>query len=178
MNNSLHQARRTGAFALSAVCTCLTLATGDAGASSHREAPFIAMQPSVDGTDLYFFRSYETGRQGYVTVMANYIPFQDPQGGPNFYQFNPNALYQIHFDNNGDAKEDVTFQFTFKSTSKGETLPVGGKNTEIPLIDSGPISAVNAPTGSMRGAAALRASVSAKVSKVPPSNIDAGTTTR
>lgn len=150
MDNSLHQARRTGAFALSAVCACLTLAAGNAGASSHREAPFIAMQPSVDGTDLYFFRSYETGRQGYVTVMADYIPFQDPQGGPNFYQFNPNALYQIHFDNNGDAKEDVTFQFTFKSTSKGETLPSGGKNTEIPLIDSGPISAVNAPTINVR----------------------------
>ena len=150
MNQSLHQARRTGAFALTAVCACLMLAAGDAGASSHREAPFIATQPSVDGTDLYFFRSYETGRQDYVTVMADYIPFQDPQGGPNFYQFNQNALYQIHFDNNGDAKEDVTFQFTFKSTSKGETLPSGGKNTEIPLIDSGVINAVNAPTINVR----------------------------
>ena len=150
MNNSLHQARRTGAFALSAVCAALTFAAGDAGASSHREAPFIATQPSVDGTDLYLFRSYETGRAGYVTVMADYIPFQDPQGGPNFYQFNPNALYQIHFDNNGDAKEDVTFQFTFKSSSKGETLPVGGKNTEIPLIDSGTINAVNAPAINVR----------------------------
>ena len=150
MNQSLHQARRTGAFALSAVCACLTLAAGPARASSHREAPFIATQPSVDGTDLYLFRSYETGRQGYITVMANYIPFQDPQGGPNFYQFNPNALYQIHFDNNGDAKEDVTFQFSFKSTSKGETLAVGGKNTEIPLIDSGPISAVNSPAINVR----------------------------
>src|SRR4051812_39559964 len=75
MNKSLHQARRTGAFALSAVCAGLTLTVGDAGASSHREAPFIAMQPSVDGTDLYLFRSYETGRQGFVTVMADYIPF-------------------------------------------------------------------------------------------------------
>ena len=150
MNQSLHQAQRTCAFALSAICACLTFAAGDAGASSHREAPFIATQPSVDGTDLYFFRSYETGRQGYVTVMANYIPFQDPQGGPNFYQFNQNALYQIHFDNNGDAKEDVTFQFAFKSTSKGETLPAGGKNTEIPLIDSGVINGVNAPTINVR----------------------------
>ena len=104
MNQSLHQARLSGAFALSAVCACLTLTAGDAGASSHREAPFIATQPSVDGTDLYMFRSYETGRQGYVTIMANYIPFQDPQGGPNFYQFNPNALYEIHIDNNGDGQ--------------------------------------------------------------------------
>ena len=136
MNQSLHNVRSTGAFALSAVCACLMLGTGDAGASSHREAPFIATQPSVDGTDLYLFRSYETGRQGYVTVMADYIPFQDPQGGPNFYQFNQNALYQIHFDNNGDAKEDVTFQFTFKSTSKGETLPVAGATTFDKPIDN------------------------------------------
>jgi hypothetical protein len=53
-------------------------------ASSHREAPFIAGQQKVDGTDLYLFRSYEPGRANFVTVMANYMPFQDPQGGPNF----------------------------------------------------------------------------------------------
>jgi hypothetical protein len=55
-------------------------------ASSHREAPTIAGLPRVDGTDLYMFRSYEPGRQGYVTLIANYIPLQDPAGGPNFYQ--------------------------------------------------------------------------------------------
>src|ERR1700761_7612120 len=52
-------------------------------ASSHREAPNIAGAPRVDGTDVYLFRSYEVGRQGFVTVLANYIPFQDPAGGPN-----------------------------------------------------------------------------------------------
>ena len=138
------------AFRLSAIFASLSLISMVAGASSHREAPFIAMQPSVDGTDFYMFRSYETGRQDYVTVLADYIPFQDPQGGPNFYQFNPNALYEIHFDNVGDAKEHITFQFAFKSTSKGETLPSGGKATEIPLIDSGPISGVNPATLNVR----------------------------
>ena len=68
------------------------------------------------------FRSYASGRQDYVTLIANYIPFQDPQGGPNFYQFDPNALYEIHIDNNGDAKEDITFQFRFKNTSKDTAL--------------------------------------------------------
>ena len=87
-------------------------------ASSHREAPNIAMNPTVDATDLYMFRSYETGRAGFVTILANYIPFQDPQGGPNFYQFNPNALYEIHIDNTGAGKEALTFQFRFTSTSK------------------------------------------------------------
>ena len=54
-------------------------------ASSHREAPSIAGSSRVDGTDFYMFRSYEPGRSSYVTFLANYIPFQDPQGGPNFY---------------------------------------------------------------------------------------------
>jgi hypothetical protein len=69
------------------------------------------------------------------------MPFQDPQGGPNFYMFDPNALYEIHIDNNGDAVEDITFQFRFKNTSKGTALTVGGKQVKIPLINSGPISA-------------------------------------
>ena len=121
----------------------LAAATALAFASSHREAPFIAMQPSVDATDLFMFRSYESGRQDYVTVIANYIPFQDPQGGPNFYQFNPNALYEIHFDNNGDAKSDLTFQFRFKNTSKATALTIGGKQVKIPLIYSNQIEGVN-----------------------------------
>lgn len=114
-----------------------------AGASSHREGPFISNQPKVDGTDLYMFRSYEPGRQDYVTLIANYIPFQDPQGGPNFYQFDRNGLYEIHVDNVGDAKEHLTFQFRFKNSSKQQALNVGGKQVKIPLINSGVISAVN-----------------------------------
>lgn len=114
-----------------------------AGASSHREGPFISNQPKVDGTDLYMFRSYEPGRQDYVTLIANYIPFQDPQGGPNFYQFDRNGLYEIHVDNVGDAKEHLTFQFRFKNSSKQQALNVGGKQVKIPLINSGIISAVN-----------------------------------
>lgn len=112
-------------------------------ASSHREAPFIAGQQKVDGTDFYLFRSYEPGRSGFVTVMANYMPFQDPQGGPNFNQYDPNALYEIHFDNVGDGKEHITFQFRFANTSKKTALTVGGKSVLIPLINSGPITGVN-----------------------------------
>nr|WP_217344064.1 DUF4331 domain-containing protein [Noviherbaspirillum sp. L7-7A]MBV0878169.1 DUF4331 domain-containing protein [Noviherbaspirillum sp. L7-7A] len=114
-----------------------------AAASSHREGPYITGAPKVDGTDFYMFRSYESGRQDYVTLLANYIPFQDPQGGPNFNQFDPNALYEIHIDNNGDAKEDITFQFRFKSTSKRTALPVGDKQVLIPLINSGPVDGIN-----------------------------------
>ena len=112
-------------------------------ASSHREAPFISGQPKVDGTDLYMFRSYETGRQNFVTVLANYQPFQDPQGGPNFAMFDPDALYEIHIDNNGDAVEDLSFQFRFKNTSKATALNIGGKQVKIPLINSDTITGVN-----------------------------------
>ena len=112
-------------------------------ASSHREAPFISGQPKVDGTDLYMFRSYETGRANFVTILANYQPFQDPQGGPNFAMFDPDALYEIHIDNNGDGVEDLSFQFRFKNTSKATSLNIGGKQVKIPLINSDTIAGVN-----------------------------------
>ncbi|GAC1415689.1 MAG: DUF4331 domain-containing protein [Burkholderiaceae bacterium] len=136
--------QRYAQFALTVVAgAVLTLTAAPSFASSHREAPFLTGNPKVDGTDLYFFRSYAPGRQDYATVIADYMPFQDPQGGPNFYQFDPNALYEIHFDNVGDGKEHLTFQFRFKSTSKKTALTVGGKQVLIPLINSGPISGVN-----------------------------------
>ena len=132
------------AVAASGIGLSLALLAGPAAfASSHREAPFISGQAQVDATDLYMFRSYETGRQDFVTILANYQPFQDPQGGPNFYMFNPNALYEIHIDNKGGGVEDISFQFRFKNTSKATALTVGGKQVKIPLINSGPISGVN-----------------------------------
>ena len=87
-------------------------------ASSHREAPFITTRPKVDGTDFYMFNSYETGRAGFVTLIANYQPLQDPQGGPNYFTMDPKALYEIHIDNNGDGDEDLTFQFRFTTVDQ------------------------------------------------------------
>ena len=136
--------------ALTAVAAAAIGLLPSAMASSHREAPFIVQNPQVDGTDLYMFRSYETGRAGFVTILANYIPFQDPQGGPNFYMFNPDALYEIHIDNTGAGTEALTFQFQFQNTSKMTALNVGGKQVKIPLIDSGPISGVNPATLNVR----------------------------
>jgi hypothetical protein len=111
-----------------------------AQASSHREAPFITTVPKVDATDLYLFNSYEPGREGYVTMIANYLPLQAPYGGPNYFQMDPNALYEIHVDNDGDAKEDLSFQFRFKNKLNGVTLPIGGKDVAIPLIQAGQVS--------------------------------------
>ena len=133
--------RAIGAMGLG--LTAALVAMPSAHASSHREAPFISGHPQVDATDLYMFRSYETGRQNFVTILANYSPFQDPQGGPNFYMFSPDALYEIHIDNNGDAVENITFQFRFSNVSKATPFTVGGKSVKIPLINSGVISGVN-----------------------------------
>ena len=132
---------------------CLVLlAAGSAMASSHREAPFITTSPKVDGTDFYMFRSYEGvaangsgGRSDYVTLLANYQPLQGPYGGPNYFAMDPNALYEIHIDNNGDAREDLTFQFRFQNTLKSIPLTIGGVSVPIPLIQAGTVSAPNAP---------------------------------
>ncbi len=130
---------------------CLLMAAaGGAIASSHREAPFITGAPKVDGTDFYMFRSYEGvaangtgGRSDYVTLLANYQPLQAAYGGPNYFSMDPNALYEIHIDNNGDAREDITFQFRFKNALKSIALPIGSSNVAIPLIQAGTVSALN-----------------------------------
>ena len=70
---------------LAVVGVVLSIAFSPAVASSHREAPFITEHPEVDGTDFYMFRSYEEGRDGFVTLIANYLPLQDPYGGPNYF---------------------------------------------------------------------------------------------
>jgi hypothetical protein len=127
------------AVAVSAACAGLP-----ASASSHREAPSITAMPKVDGTDFYMFASYETGRAGYVTLIANYQPLQAPYGGPNYFKMDPNALYEIHVDNNGDAKEDITFQFRFQNKLKGITLPIGGQNVAIPLTQADTVADRNA----------------------------------
>jgi hypothetical protein len=82
-------------------------------ASSHREAPLIALDQYVDNTDVYAFVSPD--RANTVTLIANYIPFEEPSGGPNFYRFDDNALYQIRIDNDGDAKVDLVLEFRFRT---------------------------------------------------------------
>jgi hypothetical protein len=121
-----------------ALCAGLAgLAPLAAQASSHREAPFITTMPKVDGTDFYMFRSYEPGRSNYVTFLANYQPLQNPTGGPEYYTLDPNAIYEISVDENGDAKEDITFQFKFSNKGQGLTVPSGGKSIPIPLVEAG-----------------------------------------
>ena len=107
--------------------------------SSHREAPGITKTPKVDGTDFYMFKSYEAGRAGYVTLLANYVPLQDVYGGPNFFTLDPDAVYEIHVDNTGDGREDVTFQFQSKTRLRDLAVPVGDRMVSIPLVNIGGI---------------------------------------
>lgn len=115
--------------------------------SSHREAPGITGSPKVDSTDFYMFNSYEANRRAFVTTIANYQPFQTPYGGPNFFQMDPDALYQIHIDNDGDAREDITFTFRFTNTLRDIAIPVGTATVPIALYNSntlGPAANQNA----------------------------------
>jgi hypothetical protein len=82
--------------------------------SSHREAPEISKDPVADSTDVYAFVSPD--KPDTVTLIANYIPLQGPAGGPNFYEFGDDVLYEIHVDNNGDGKADISYQFRFSTT--------------------------------------------------------------
>ncbi|EST21890.1 DUF4331 domain-containing protein [Streptomyces roseochromogenus] len=97
------------------------LAPGAASASSHREAPLISGTPQYDNTDLYAFVSPD--KPDTTTIVADWIPFEEPAGGPNFYTFADDAQYDIHIDNNGDAKDDLIFRYTFKThTKNGNTF--------------------------------------------------------
>lgn len=145
MHTITSRRKRLLPLAAAAVAAVAGIASSPAQASSHREAPYITTQPKVDGTDFYMFASYEAGRNGYVTLIANYQPLQAPYGGPNYFSMDPNALYEIHVDNNGDAKEDISFQFRFKNNFKGITLPIGGTDVAIPLIQAGQVTERNAP---------------------------------
>ena len=138
-------------YRLKVVTSSVAMAVALAGpvpsfASSHREAPNITKMPKVDNTDVYAFRSYEAGRDGYTTLIANFQPGENPGDGPNYYTMDPDALYEIHIDNTGDAVEDLTFQFNFNNVlkgDKGKTLNVGGKDLPIALRQIGPIAAPN-----------------------------------
>src|SRR5229473_2442858 len=107
--------------------------------SSHREAPEISKDPVADSTDVYAFVSPD--KPDTVTLIANYIPLQLPSGGPNFYEFGDDVLYEIHVDNDGDGKADITYQFRFET-------PLANENTF--LYNTGPIQALDSPNWNRR----------------------------
>ncbi|MBB3048279.1 hypothetical protein FHR99_002553 [Litorivivens lipolytica] len=125
---------------LTAALLSLAFAAGNpAHASSHREAPFLTHSPKVDGTDFYMFRSYGSESDSTVTFIANYLPLQDAYGGPNYFDLDTEAVYEIHIDNDGDAVEDITFQFDFNDVINDLKVPAGGEMVSVPLKNIGAI---------------------------------------
>ena len=102
--------------------------------SSHREAPEISKDPVADSTDLYAFVSPD--KPDTVTIIANYVPLEGPDGGPNFYEFGEDVLYTINIDNDGDADADVSFQFRFQNAVQ---------NPNTFLYNTGPITSLTDP---------------------------------
>jgi hypothetical protein len=109
----VHVSHRLHAAALLLAATAIALTTVSGSASSHREAPLISQDPLADNTDVYAFVSPAIPDK--VTLISNFIPLQIPASGPNFWKFDDNVLYEIMVDNDGDAVEDITFQFRFRT---------------------------------------------------------------
>jgi hypothetical protein len=114
-----HRRRRllvAGPLAVAAAATAVALVPSFVSASSHREAPSISQDPTADNTDVYAFRSPDAPST--ATLVANFVPFEEPAGGPNFYRFSDDVKYEINVDNTGDGREDVTYEFRFTTRIK------------------------------------------------------------
>jgi hypothetical protein len=124
------------ALALLAVAgSAAALAPGPASASSHREAPLIAGEPRLDNTDVYAFVAPDATDS--VSLVANWTPFEEPNGGPNFYPFATGTAHDINIDNNGDAKPDIVYRWTFQSHYR---------DTSTFLYNTGPVNSIHDAT--------------------------------
>jgi len=127
------------AVAAGALALALTVAARGSGpqaaeASSHREAPLISEDPVADNTDVYAFRSPD--RPNTITIMADYIPLEEPAGGPNFNAFGEDVVYALNVDNTGDGDEDIRYEFRFRTETR---------NPNTFLYNTGPIDSISDP---------------------------------
>jgi hypothetical protein len=107
--------------------------------SSHREAPEISKDPVADNADVYAFVSPD--RPNTVTLISNFVPLQDPPGGPNFFEFGDDVLYSIHIDNDGDGKPNISYVFRFTTQLRNE---------DTFLYNTGPITSLASPNWNKR----------------------------
>ena len=151
MNRPLPTRARRAVAAFSAAGLALggaaaLLAPGTSGASSHREAPLVVSDPQIDNTDTYAFVSPDAPDT--VTLVGNWLPFEEPAGGPNFYPFATAAQYDFKIDNNGDAKPDITYRWTFTDVDRRPTVqypPADKQNNGTFLYNGGPVRSLDDP---------------------------------
>ena len=124
---------------------CLGMTVVPALAASHSEAPLTSMDRYADNTDTYAFRSNEVGRDGFVTMIANFIPLQEPSGGPQYFRFDDSVLYEIKIDNTGDGIEDIVYQFQFKTSIVNSNTVLGHMGPN----ENGTISSLTDPDYNM-----------------------------
>ncbi|HMA33227.1 MAG TPA: DUF4331 domain-containing protein [Chloroflexia bacterium] len=147
------------------------LHSGQVSASSHREAPMISMDPAADNADLYAFVSPD--KPDTVTIIATFYPFEEPVGGPNYFRFGDDVLYELHIDNVGDAQAHITYQFKFNTQ-------VGNGNTF--LYNTGPIESIDSANWNVKQFYSVtrinngQSTVLGQNLKTPPSNVGAKST--
>jgi hypothetical protein len=142
-----------GALVALIVAAPLISTWSSVSASSHREAPLISQDPLADNTDLFAFVSPD--RPDTATIIANYIPMEDPASGPGFFNFDPNVLYTIYIDNTGDGAPDMTFTFQFKTTIRNTNtflahLGTGGQGSDGTTGGDAVIRSLNDPDFNVR----------------------------
>ena len=142
--------------------TAVVLSSDGSEASSHREAPAIGADPLADTTDVYAFIAPDAPDK--LTIVGNWIPLEEPAGGPNFYNFGDDVSYEFAIDNNGDAKEDVTYEYRFKTTVVDPTTF---------LYATGPITSLDDPNFNIRQTYDIyrNGQLIASGLKTPPNNI-------
>lgn len=157
--------RATVALGLAGALAITTLGVSDA--SSHREAPLIAQDPVADNTDLYAFVDPNTPTQ--VNLISNFVPFEEPGGGPNYFGFGSDVLYKIHVDNDGDAVEDIRYEFRFQDVVV---------NPDTYLYATGEISSLNDENYNKRQTMRVfevrdgqRTELTSSALTLPPSNV-------
>jgi hypothetical protein len=180
-------ARTRAAAVLTAAATvaggAALLGPGISSASSHREAPYISTDPAVDNTDTYAFVSPDDANT--VSLVANWAPFSEPAGGPNFFPWATDAAYDINIDNNGDAKPDIVYRWTFKDVDR-RGAQERGKVDGTFLYADGPVTSLDDDNLLFRqtydltaivenGTATPTSTVLVKDGKVAPSNVGQAT---
>jgi hypothetical protein len=159
--------------ALLAVAVVVPLSIG----SSHREAPLTSLDPTGDLTDVYAWTTEDA--PGSLTIAANWIPFEDPAGGPNFYKFDDNARYYLNIDNTGDGRPDVRYLFQFRTRTRNPNSPLYGLGGAVKRIDDPNLNVLQTYTVTkevLENGNVVRSRVVGRNLPSPPNNVGPKTT--